>query len=257
MSSLTYPGDGRFDRYSPALVHILQEIFAFTDTGARPRLMDLIDESGITNMYGFLQAHAADATYSDRTVCYPHGTATEIPRSHVTKIETIQLYHHKYGFIEDDDSMWMSFSLREYIAFRNTGMSRNDYIVFRTTGVRPTFRNTPLPSALEQQHTSAIGQVSTRSSRRHNPHVERGAQPDFAPSCDALRTQSTTGHADDAADPTTRRYNSTNVPVSVCVEEQLDSGNLQDSSSPSDHPSLKPTTTPAVTQGSVPASWIL
>ena len=118
------PNDGRFDGFSPALVHILREVFDVRDTDPIPVLVTALHQARIRDMYDFIDAQT-DYEANPYTIDPSHDKQPRpvAARSHMTKVITLQAYLKeqlaKTGNPEMVDSEWLAFTNADYRHFRN------------------------------------------------------------------------------------------------------------------------------------------
>ena len=120
----TLPSDGRFDGFSAALTHVLREIFDIRDTDPIPVLIQALKESGIREMYEFIDT-TTDYEQEPYDVDPPHENRPRptAARAHMTKVITLQAYLREHiantGNPEMVDAEWLALTNADYRRFRN------------------------------------------------------------------------------------------------------------------------------------------
>ena len=145
------PSDGRYDGFSPALVHILREVFDIRDTDPVPVLVTALHQAGIRDMFNFIDT-STDYEAQPFTIAPPNDKVPPpvAARAHMTKVITLQAYLRaelaKSGNPELVDSEWLAFTQTDYRTYRNLHMSASGTATAATAAPSSRHRTTSASS---------------------------------------------------------------------------------------------------------------
>ena len=186
----------RFQGYSPALTHILKEIFHVKDTGRPPKLLQVVEYEDHTQMSDFIQPHRNYWTRPSTT-----DGKTQLPLGPTMKMEHLRQYRehfHKTTGQMISDSDWLALTEPAFLIWivthgQNPEMTDYCFTVISDNSDTSLYEDcsevvsSPPPEELEVEHelprmTHCTITDTVQTAVTSADADERGAQPSFAAS---------------------------------------------------------------------------